>query len=254
MRKLLLLCVALLTLPLLAATEASKIQLRYRPEPKTTWITEGHLSVKTQVKLPGGEANSAEEQDLVWEDQITDRDLTGTCSVVRQVRKWNRTGDAESLAPAGHFHLSISKLCEQRAGEDAGPPGLMDQPALFPLRNVAVGETWPVEQVSTGTVGLDSKKLPIQTKMLGTGKLVSLDDKMAVLEFSLQVSSQGQNERASTSSQSKMQWTMHVDRATGVPIWQKTVTSTEQTVTLGGSIIIPSTSETVLELKTRVAP
>lgn len=254
MRKLLVWCVALLTLPLLAATETSKIQLRYHPEPKTTWITEGHLSVKSQVKLPSGEVNSAEDQDLVWEDQITDRDLTGTCSVIRQVRKWNRTGDTENLAPAGHFHLSVSKLCEQKAGEDGGPPGLMDQPALFPVRSVAVGETWPVEQVSKGTIGLDSKPIPIETKMLGTGKLVSLDDKTAVLELSLQVASQGQNERAATNAQSTMQWTMHVDRATGVPIWQKTVTSTEQTVTLGGSIIIPSRSETVLELKTRLAP
>lgn len=254
MRKLLVWCVALLTLPVLAAAEASKIQLRYHPEPRTTWITEGHLSIKSQVKFPNGEANSAEEQDLVWEDQIAERDLTGTCSVVRQVRKWSRAGDAENLAPAGHFHLSVSKLCEQKAGEDGGPPGLMDQPPLFPLRNVGVGETWPVEQVSKGTVGLDSKPVPIETKMLGTGKLISLDDQKAVLEFSLQVTSQGQNERAATTAQSTVQWTMHVDRATGVPIWQKTVTSTEQTVTLGGSVIIPSRSDTVLELKTWLGP
>jgi hypothetical protein len=254
MRKSMLLFLAILALPLLAATEAAKVQIRYHPEPKTTWLTEGHLSVKSWLKLPTGEVNSAEEQDLLWEDLVDERDLAGTLALVRQVRKWNRTGDSVNLAPPGHWHLTISKLYEQKMVAEGGPPGMVDQPALFPLRNVAVGESWPVEQTTTGTVAIDSKKLPIQTRLLGTGKLVSLDEKLAVLEFSLQLTSQGQGPGAATSSQSKVEWTMHVDRATGVPIWQKTVSSTEQTVTLGGSIIIPSRSDTVLELKTRLAP
>ncbi len=253
MRKTIMLLLALLALPLLGATEATRIQLRYHPEPKTTWITEGHLSVKNWVKLPGGEENSAEEQDLVWEDQITERDLAGTLALVREVRKWNRTGDTENLAPPGHWHLTISKLCEQKMQAEEGPPGMLDQPPLFPVRNVAVGESWPVEQTTTGTIAIDSHPLPIQTKIQGTGKLVSLEEKLAVLEFTLQIASSGQGERVSTSSQSKVQWTMHVDRATGVPIWQKTTSSNEQTVTLG-SVVIPSRSDTVLELKTRPAP
>lgn len=254
MRTITMLFLAILALPLLGATEAAKIQLRYHPEPKTTWITEGHLSVKGWVKLPTGEVNSAEEQDLIWEDLVDARDLAGTLALVRQVRKWSRTGDSVNLAPAGHWHLTISKLYEQKMVAEEGPPGMVDQPPLYPLRNVAVGESWPVEQTNKGTVAIDATRLPIETRLLGTGKLVSLDDKLAVLEFSLQVASQGQGAGTATSSQSKMQWTMHVDRATGVPIWQKTVTSTEQTVTLGGSVVIPSASETVLELKTRVAP
>ncbi len=249
MRQLLVLGLALLTIPSLAATKA-RIQLRYQPQPKTAWTTEGQLSVKSEVKLASGEVSAADEQILlVWEDLVEGRDQTGTCGVVRQLRKW--ASNEEDLTPSGQIQLSVSKLCEQKPTASPFAAGLMDQPALYPVRYVGVGESWPVEQTSAGKIALNAETLTIETRFKGTGKLVSFDDKMAVLEFSLQFLSEGQNERIASSSRGTMHWTMHVDLATGVPGWQKSATVSEQTVTLGGSVVIPTRSEMVLELKTR---
>lgn len=238
--------ILLLILSAAAVLGQGRVQLRYQPEPQTTWLTEGRLTVKNQL---GAEAPVEEHYQLAWEDQVLSRDAFGTVTQERRVRTWE--GSAEgNLAPAESFQLSVSKFGEQKLS--AAAPTALDQPALFPTRNVAVGETWPVEQTVKTVVPVGASAIPVETHTYGTGKLVHKDGTLAVVEFALQVDSAGSTDWAQTTSKSTVRWTMNLDLASGVALSQKTESGTEQTVTILSpeKAVYPSRTGTVLELST----
>lgn len=239
-RRILLLILGLL----LAAGEAPRIQLRYQPAPKSTWLTEGRLTVKTWMRLPSGEESSTQEEDeIAWTDVVTGRDLVGSLAQTRTVTRWVRRGTQEDLTPRDSLNYTVTKLAEQNH------QGLLDQPALYPVRSVAVGEVWPIESTRRGVVSLNGHPLNLTTRVEGTGRLVRVDPQRAWIEVALTMESTGQGPGLSSRALSQVRWTLEVERAEGVPVAQKTETTTEQTVTIG-SVAIPSRSETVLELTT----
>lgn len=238
--------------------EDVQLQLRYRPDPDTAWTTRGHLTVKTRV----GDFESVQESDLNWRDTVTARDALGQVNQEREVLEWTMGADPNNLAPtAERFHFRLSKLAEQRLVGPDGRPTLgsaFDQPALFPVKTVTVGETWPVEQQVPSVVTVGRHSLPILTTTTGTGKLVALDGKTATLEFALKLDAAGprnpdgtvpQETWAQSTSTSAVSWQMKVDTATGVALWQKTAATTDQSVTVDGRTF-PTHTETLLELTT----
>ncbi len=238
-----------------AAWAEERIPLRYNPAPGTTWATQGHIAVTNAVTLPDGQ-ESKESQDcqLSWVDRVTDRDVLGTVVQEREIRTLGSEGD---LVPSQRIGLRFSKLFQQENGGSTGPVPF-DQPALFPTRSVAVGETWPVEQTSKGVLPLGGMTLPVQSAVRGTGTLSALEGPLAVLDFALEVEVVGpvgaSPAGVETRSTSKVQWTMKVDRASGVPVWQRTVSRTEQAVTLrtpgAQPAVVPGRMESVMEVTT----
>ncbi len=241
------LALALLALGLLAAGESARFQLRYRPDPGSTWLTEGRLSVKSWTRLPEGESTASEDQELAWVDTVTARDVAGTVTLTRVVRKWSPVGQTQSLLPSDPTSLLVSKLGEQRPVRGAS---LLDQPAFLPTRNVEVGESWPVEQTVTGEVPVGSQVMKVETRTQGKATFTRLGPGLAVLDLALTIDQKGQSPSVGTVSASQVRWTIHVDVPTGVPVWQKMESKTEQTITLPNATV-PSRSETLLELTTK---
>lgn len=225
---------------LLAAGEAPRTQLRYHPASGSTWLTEGRLQARSVM----GTDAATEVTELAWQDVVGPADASGTVALVRTVTRW-QSGPSNPLPEPMRYQMS--KLAEQSHG------GLLDQPALYPLRTVAVGESWPIEQSVSSPVPIGGRVLRLTTVTRGTGTLASLDPQKATLQLALTVESSGQEGPVATKAVSQVQWTLKVERAEGVPVAQKMVTTTDQTVTLG-DVVVPCHSETTLELTTRRAP
>ncbi|MGE0489800.1 MAG: hypothetical protein AB7S38_11385 [Vulcanimicrobiota bacterium] len=244
-----------------ASLAAGGVQLRYKPEPQSSWRTSGSLAVKNSVQFPDGtQSNSNEEYDLEWQDDILTRDLTGLVTQRRQVHRWTTRAQQNNIVPSGPIEFQISKLAQQQvSGSDKGSvASSFNQPALFPLTPVAVGQTWPVEDTTHSVLVVGSEPLPIWTRVWGTGTLVAVADGQAQLEFALQSEALGPRDAAgqpqaaswaSTEARATIRWTMQVDLATGVATRQQTDTKLEQTVMLGPDKVVSQT-ESTLQLST----
>lgn len=228
---------------LVGAAEGPRVQLRYHPGPGTAWHTTGTLAVKTWLKLPNQEMSESEVDELAWRDVVLSRDAAGTVVLQRTVELLRAQGTQENLVPAAPMRLTVSKLCELAQG------GLLHQPALYPLRNVAPGESWPVEQTVQTRLEAAGKPLTLTTVTRGTGRLVRLEPTLATLEVNLTQETSGQNERVASKSVSQIAWTLVLEREFGVPVRQTVKTTTDQTVLLEDTEL-PSRMETTLELTT----
>ncbi|MCA9795560.1 MAG: hypothetical protein KC910_27320 [Candidatus Eremiobacteraeota bacterium] len=242
-----------------AVFAAGKIQLRYKPEPQSSWSTSGSLTVKNTVTFPdGAQTSSTEQYDLAWQDKVLSRDLTGAVTQQRELQRWSSPGQ-ENVLPGSPIGFQISKFAEQQVASSAGLASSFNQPALYPLTSVAVGESWPVEGTNHAVVAVGNQSLPVYTRIWGTGTLVAVEGGQANLELKLESQALGPRDSngqpqpvswATTESKGKIHWTMQVDLATGVAVKQTTHTTIDQTVTLGPDKVLSHT-ESTLELSTR---
>ncbi|MGE0494212.1 MAG: hypothetical protein AB7S38_33685 [Vulcanimicrobiota bacterium] len=244
-----------------AVLAAGKIQLRYKPEPQSDWSTSGTLTVKNTVTFPdGAQTSSTEQYDLAWQDRVVSRDLTGAVVQQRELKRWSSPGQ-ENVLPVLPIGFQITKFAEQQVANST--PGALassfNQPALYPLTSVAVGESWPVEGNNHAVVAVGNQSLPVHTRIWGTGTLVAVEGGQAKLEFNLESQALGPRDAngqpqattwASTASNGKVHWTMQVDLATGVAVKQTTHTTIDQTVVLGSDKVLSHT-ESTLNLTTR---
>ena len=103
-----------------AVFAAGKIQLRYKPEPQSSWSTSGSLTVKNTVTFPdGAQTSSTEQYDLAWQDKVLSRDLTGAVTQQRELQRWSSPGQ-ENVLPGSPIGFQISKFAEQQVASSAG--------------------------------------------------------------------------------------------------------------------------------------
>lgn len=255
MRTRMILCLLLCS----AVLAANKVQLRYKPEPQSDWATSGTLTVQNTVTFPdGAQTSSTEQYDLAWQDKVLSRDLTGAVVQQRELQRWS-SGSQGNILPQAPIQFQISKLAEQQVTGSTELAASFNQPALYPLTSVAVGESWPVEGSNHAVVAVGNQSLPVQTRLWGTGTLVSVEGGLANLELNLESHAVGPRDAhgqpqaatwATTESKAKVRWTMQVDLTTGVAVKQTTHTTIDQTVMLGPDKVLSHT-ESTLELSTR---
>lgn len=239
---------ALLLAVLAIAAAAPRLKVRFQPPVGSAWTTTGTLTVVTRGTGPDGQSHEEKNtRPIAWTERIM-----GGSSLAGYTKELS-VGTSKSVA-------HISPRARQQVSEFDGKPvgdlaQMFNQPALFPINTVTVGDTWeiPPEQGPSYVAG-EHYGLPGTLKTQGTGKLLAADDKTARLELSLHSELDAvrpDQPFPHLVSSTETMWVMDVDLATGWATGHQVHSVSQLTLTLlreGKNETRQATEETDLTL------
>lgn len=233
----------LAALLLIGAGPAERFQIRCRIPVGTAWVTTGSSAVKTTITSGPSSTTREESQSFRWDEKVLSADT------VRGIVKQVQVIDSQPAFLKGQVaDFSVSPRCEQKMVSFDGKPlvhfnPLYQQPAIFPLSTVAVGDSWEVAQTARTTVRGAQAVIPAESVVQGRGTLARAEDSLVIVELDLNSvlrSSQPVSAPYFLESRSHTVWSLGVEPQTGWIAWQKMHTVAEEYLVNGEEKVAPT--------------